>query len=242
MGLHLTPVPLHISNSTDPLQELLETERLHTLQLLERVAKNRGLFTTVTMLTKNPLLASQPEYARLLDALRPCQVEVSLAFADEEGRKLYEPSAPSVESRLEGIRRLRQANIPVSLRIDPLFPREPLPKEFWPRASLRDYGLVRTQTLDEIESLIRFASEVACHKIIVSPLKVPVGRWADVEFKEMFRALYGAPFGSGPKTRSFAWRLPEEYISTILIGQVEAIASQYGVPVVTCWNNLIGTP
>lgn len=239
--LTVPPAPLHMSNSTDPFQETLETKHRHAFHIMELVAANRCHFTTVTFLTKNPLLISQPNYTGILRSLNPCQVEVSLAFAEERGRQLYEPCAPSVGSRLEGMRRLREAGIRVSIRIDPLFPREPLPADLWPHPRLPDYGLERTQTLDEIEALIRFASETGCQKVIVSALKVPVGRWACPDFKEAFHALYGTPWGGKPRTRSFAWRLPEEYIRGLLIGEVQQIASRYAVPLTTCWENLVGT-
>jgi len=239
--LVLPPAPLHMSNSTDAFQETLETKFRHTFHIMEMVAANRRQFTTVTLLTKNPLLVAQPEYVRLLHSLAPCQVEVSLALADEKGRQSYEPCAPSIGSRLEGMRRLREADIPVSIRIDPLFPREPLPAKFWPTPRLADYGLDHTHTLDEIETLIRFASETGCQKIIVSALKVPVGRWACPDFKEAFRALYGAPWGGKPKTRSFAWRLPEAYIREHLIGEVAEIGRRCGMAVMTCWENLVNT-
>jgi len=240
-ALDLPPAPLHISNSTDAFQAILEKKHHHAFHIMELVAAYRRHFTMITFLTKNSPLISQPDYVALLDSLKPCQVEVSLAFAEEKGRQLYEPCAPSVGSRLEGVRRLREAGIPVSLRIDPLFPREPLPAEFWPTPRLADYGLEHTHTLDEIERLIRFASETGCQKIIVSALKVPVGRWACPDFKEAFRALYGAPWGGKPKTRSFAWRLPEAYIREHLIGEVRQIASRHVVGVTTCWENLVNT-
>ena len=43
--------PVHISNSTDPLQPL-EQEHRHTLYALETLAQRRHRFTTVTLLTK----------------------------------------------------------------------------------------------------------------------------------------------------------------------------------------------
>jgi len=236
------PVPLHISNSTDPFQEALETSHGHTLELMRLVRDNRHLFTTVTFLTKNPLLASQRQYVELLVSLSPCQVEASLIFADERGRQAYEPGAPSIASRQEGIIRLREAQIPVSLRIDPLLPREPLPAEFWRSPWLADYGVEGTHSLGEIESLIGFASKAGCQKIIVSPMKVPVGRYADREFKEKFRKLYAAPFGGRPHTRSFAWRLPERYAQETLIGEVRELCRQHGVPLASCKANLINTP
>jgi len=239
--LQLNPVPLHISNSTDPFQEPLERGCAHTLGLVRLIRANRQLFTTVTCLTKNPLLAAEPAYIDMLASLLPCQVEVSVAFYDETHMRTFEPGAPSIASRLEGMARLRQAGIPVSIRIDRLFPRGPLPGAFWPRPRLQDYGVKHTHSLDEIEALIKFASQLGCQKAIVSPLKVPVGRYASRAFRDAFKELYAAPFGGRPRTRSFAWRLPDEYARETLIGEVSALGQRYGIPVVTCWSNLVGT-
>lgn len=239
--LRLFGTPLHISNSTDPFQGPLESAYGDTLHLMRLVAANRAIFSIITFLTKNPLLAAREEYLRALSALQPCQVEVSLAFDDEAARELYEPGAPSIESRKEGILRLRETGIPVSLRIDPLFPREPLPKPFWPSPLLKDFGVERTQTLGEIELLISFAAGTGCQKVIVSALKLPAGRWASHTLKESFRALYAAPFGGKPRTRSFAWRLPDDYVKDVLVGEVRALGEQHGVSVVSCWDNLINT-
>ena len=43
--------PVHVSNSTDPLQSL-ELQHRHTLFVLKNLAKRRHRFTTVTLLTK----------------------------------------------------------------------------------------------------------------------------------------------------------------------------------------------
>ena len=94
-----------------------------------------------TMLTKNPLLAVKLGYLDLFQSLRklapdhpqqaevtpPFQVQVSLAFWRDEARRSYDLAAPTVEERIAGVRGLRDAGVPVVLRIDPLFPRSPLP-------------------------------------------------------------------------------------------------------------------
>ena len=52
------PAPVHLSNSTDPFQPL-ELNAGHTRYALERLLVHRRRFTTVTILTKNPLLPVQ---------------------------------------------------------------------------------------------------------------------------------------------------------------------------------------
>ncbi len=59
------PAPVHLSNSTDPLQSLERTHR-HTLAALGALAGRRHRFTTVTVITKNPARLTEPEYLRAL--------------------------------------------------------------------------------------------------------------------------------------------------------------------------------
>jgi len=240
-SLKLQAVPLHISNSTDPFQTQLETKTRKTLKLMKLVANHREHFTTITFLTKNPELASNEHYVSVFKTLEPCQVEVSLIFYNDENRRFYEPNAPSVQSRLEGIQRLRGSGIKVSLRIDPLIPREPLPKPFWKHSELKSYGIERTHTLGEIESLVSFAKSVGCQKIIVSPLKVPIGYRSPCWLKEYFRELYAEPFGGRPKVKSFAFRLPEDYVRNTLFTEVLDICNAYGMEMIHCKHNLINT-
>lgn len=137
------PAPVHLSNSTDALQPLEQAHR-HTLFTLEKLAEHRKRFTTVTLLTKNPAALADDKYIRTLQRLNelpadhprhawfekngfpPLRLEISLAFSSDEHRRLLDPAAPSVENRMAAIRQLRQQGLPVFLRIDPLFPRDPL--------------------------------------------------------------------------------------------------------------------
>jgi DNA repair photolyase len=246
--LGLPPTPLHLSNSTDPFQHL-ERERGKTRAVLELVAAHRAQFTTITIITKSPDFAAEPDYLQQLcnlhlDQDRPCQVEVSLTFSSDEKRKLYEPGAPSVEERMAGIEALTAAGLPVSLRIDPLFPREPLPSEWWDEPRLDHFGVSGTHTLDEIKQLLGFASRVGCQKVIVSPLKLPSGRrtprGSDTKLYRGLRRLYTELKG-GPIWRGFSLRLPDRYVGEVLIAQVRRLGADEGLPVVFCKHNLINT-
>ncbi len=62
------PAPVHISNSTDPLQPL-ELEHRHALYTFEKLAQRRCRFTTVTVLTKNPAVLTDQRYIRVLHEL-----------------------------------------------------------------------------------------------------------------------------------------------------------------------------
>ena len=203
------PAPVHISNSTDPFQPL-EIRLGDTKRTLEGLLAHRRRFTTVTLLTKNPSLAAQPDYAQLLKALAEipaghpfahrwqelqhpaAQVEVSMAFWREEAAAFWDPGAPSVASRIAGVRALRSAGIPVVLRIDPLFPRSPLPLE--PARSLSDFGLAEAQTLADLEQLVAFAAKVGTRHVVYSPAKIVRSRYQALpdamrKLLDVYRAL-----------------------------------------------------
>lgn len=142
------------------------------------------------MLTKNPLLPVQLGYVDLFQALGrldtdhpmqaqatpPFQVQVSLAFWRDEARRAYDVAAPSIEDRKAGVRALRDAGIPVVLRIAPLFPRSPLPLDG--KTSMADFGLSEAQTISDLEQLVDFAREMGVRHVVYSPVKIvqPWGR------------------------------------------------------------------
>ena len=92
------PAPVHLSNSTDPFHPL-EQVHSHTRLALEGILEHRHRFTTVTMLTKNPLLPVKlgyldlfqslgrisPDHPKQAEVSPPFQVQVSLAFWRDEG-------------------------------------------------------------------------------------------------------------------------------------------------------------
>ena len=253
------PAPVHMSNSTDPFQTL-EIQAGHARVALEQVLAHRRRFTTVTILTKNPLLPVRSGYLDLFKALADlpddhrkgadlcCQglpafcVEVSLAFWSEEARQAYDPSAPPIAARMEGIRAVRQAGIPVVLRIDPLLPRSPLRRQ--PLLSMAELGLVEAQTLDDLEKLVCFAREVNARHVVYSPMKIvqPRGR----PLSPAMRALRGAYEAMAhPQKLVFrggAWRLPDDIAREQIVVPFLAICRKHGVEAKFCMANLIETP
>jgi DNA repair photolyase len=238
-GRALHPAPIHISNSTDPLQPLEATHR-HTLFLLRQIQENRELFTTVTVLTKNPARLCAPEYMEVIKALTNLQVEVTCLVFRDEARRALEPGAPTVESRLESIRHLREQGIAVSLRIDPIFPRDPLPREIFPRPSLADYGILQGQTTEDIEKLIEFAARVSCQRIIVSPLKLVLGRLGRSRLLQTYLELYSDANGGKPITKGLSYRLPWELYHRWIQEPTE-LAGKLGIELVYCKRNLLTT-
>jgi DNA repair photolyase len=251
------PAPVHLSNSTDALQRF-EIEHRHCLFALERLAERRHRFTTVTLLTKNPAMLLDERYINALHRLNdlaighprrgwfsehghsPLRIEVSLAFWSDEHRRLLDPGAPSVESRLEAIRALRSECLPVHLRIDPLFPRDMLPDG----KRMEDFGLPDVQPLTDLESLVTICGEVGVGKIIYSVAKITLprdGRLSAVMTR--MKAVYDYLASKGLLVfRGGSWRLPESTAAEFVIAPFVALCQTYAMTAQTCKANLISTP
>lgn len=253
------PAPVHLSNSTDLFQPL-EERHGHARYALEQILAHRKRFTTVTVLTKNPMLPVRLGYIDLLTALGSlpadhpkrddfgrrnlpsCVVEVSLAFWRETARAVYDPHAPSVEERIKGIRALHEAKIPLVLRIDPLFPRSPLTKS--PPRSLTDLGLPEAQTIEDLENLVTLAREVEARHVVYSAAKItqPRGRKLPhvmVAMREAYREI-AAP--EKAVLRSCSWRLPHGVAETRVIRPFLEICRNRNVIAKHCKRSLIETP
>jgi DNA repair photolyase len=251
--------PVHLSNSTDPFQPL-EEENGNTKFALEGILVHRNRFTTVTILTKNPLLPVKLGYAKLFQELKDLpdshprhgafqkkelpafQVEVTLAFWRDEARAAYDPHAPSVEERISGIRELAELGVPLVLRIDPLFPRSPLTEDS--AKTLADFGLPEAQTLDDLESLVRFARDVGVRHVVYSAMKVvqPMRRKLSGPMKS-FRMVYREMAAPGkPVFRGGSWRLPPDVAMRRVVAPYLEICSKHGVRAKHCRANLLETP
>jgi len=226
------PAPVHLSNSTDPFQPL-EIEARHTQLTLERIVAYRRRFTSVVVLTRNPLLASRPPYIELLRSIgEPCRVEVSLAFNREEARRVYDPHAPTVADRVAGILALRRAGIPVALRIDPLLP-----------PALSELGLPEAQTRDDLESLVRLAADAGVTHVVWSVVKVVrsrAGRLSPVmqAVKAAFERM------AGPRKLVFrggSWRLPEQIAADRMVHPFLELCRRHRVSAEHCMDNLLRT-
>lgn len=106
------------SGNTDCYQPLEASYEL-TRRCLEVCVRRRnpaGVITKGTTIRRDiPLLAE-------LDRVAGCKVSVSLAFATEETRRVFDPFAPPVGARLETIARLADAGLEVGLALSPIIP------------------------------------------------------------------------------------------------------------------------
>ena len=254
---NLPPAPLHLSNSTDPLQPLELQQRL-TLYTLEQVAKYRKYFTTVTILTKNPTILTEPAYLKTLasimnlsetnsckerftsKSLPALRVEVSVAFQKEFNASFYDPGAPSIASRLSAIKTLRENGIPVVLRIDPLLPRNPLPGG----KSLEDFQLPDAQSFKALEFLVNFAKENQLLHIVYSVAKVVLPRHKPMpESMGRLKQVY-EHIANGEKLvfRGGSWRLPDNLANAHIARPFVEICNNHGMNAYFCKQNLLKTP
>ena len=251
------PAPVHLSNSTDPLQPL-EQEHRHTLFVLEKLAEHRNRFMTVTLLTKNPAVLMDDRYVQVLRRLNelppdhprrswfdgdghpPLRLECSLAFYDDEHRRLLDPAAPSVESRMEALRFLRHEGFAVFPRIDPLFPRDPLGGG----KTMADFGLPDVQSMSDLEGLVNFGRELAARHIIYSVAKITRpqrGSLAPV-MERMKRVYQHLSAGRPLVFHGGSWRLPESVGTEHVLRPFLELCSRHSLPAKPCKVNLITTP
>ncbi len=254
---NLPPAPLHMSNSTDAFQPLELRQKL-ALYALQQLQRYRRYFTSITILTKNPAMLAEPEYLKALKllgtlpadhrrkelfdnkAIPALRVEVSLAFWDQDSAEFYDPGAPAIAQRTAAIKTLRQNDIPVVLRIDPLLPRNPLPGGKF----LSDFQLPDAQSLSSLEKLVRFAAENSVLHIVYSVAKIVAPRYKPVpEAIQQLKGVY--EYLARPDKLVFrggSWRLPEIIAQKHIVKPFLEICDRFGMKAYFCKQNLLLTP
>ena len=104
-----------ISGLGDPYQPL-EKEYKLTRSCLEILSRHGW---PVTIQTKSPLVLRDIELLRRFKGL---EVTFSIATADENIRRLFEPNSPSLGERIEALGRLHSEGVKTSAMIAPLLP------------------------------------------------------------------------------------------------------------------------
>lgn len=251
------PAPVHLSNSTDPFQPL-ESKVGQTKFALQQIVEYRHRFASTVLLTKNPAIATQPEYLEILLALinlpsnHPAKarfehanlpalrVEVSLAFWRDEARAFYDPAAPSVENRIQAIRTLRQAGVPVVLRIDPLLPPDQLLRD----ESYEDFSLPTPQTTRDLEELLKFAADIKAMHIVYSAARIVQPRFKPIsQSMQNLKRVY-EHIANLEKLifRGGSFRLPERIVTQQIFQPFIWLCKNQGITAMHCPQNLISTP
>jgi DNA repair photolyase len=168
------------------------------------------------------------------------RVETSLAFWEQRSTKFYERCAPAVARRTAAMKTLRQNDIPVVLRIDPLLPRNPLPGG----KCLADFQLPDAQSLPALEKLIGFAAENDVIHIVYSVAKIVAPRYKPIpQAMQQLKQLY--EYIAKPDKLVFrggSWRLPQTIAQKHIVKPFLEICDYYGVKACFCKQNLLSTP
>jgi DNA repair photolyase len=76
----------------------------------------------VGIITKGTVIRRDIELIAKLHERAGAYVHVSIAFADDEQRRAFDPFAPPIDARFETMKRLADAGIPVGLALPRSFP------------------------------------------------------------------------------------------------------------------------
>ena len=110
--------PITIGANTDPYQPA-EKKLQITRQLLQLFAEYRH---PVNLITKSHLICRDIDLLSDLAREEMCSVAISIPTMDSELKRVMEPRVPAAKARLNAIRELSQAGIPVSLLLAPIIP------------------------------------------------------------------------------------------------------------------------
>ena len=177
---------ISLSNSSDPYQKL-EEKFLFTRKALE-IFKEKNF--RVLIITKSDLVL------RDLDLLSKMRVAVTITITTLKHFKKLEPGAPPPQKRIEALKILKKAKIPVGLRLDPIIP------------FLNE---------DEIEEIIEKVAPFILH-LTTSTFKPKIDSWKRFKkaFPQIAKKLEKLYFEKGEKIQN-SWYLPKKFRKTILL-------------------------
>lgn len=112
------PRALSMSGVTDPYQPVEKALRV-TRSCLEVLAAYRH---AVVMITKNHLITRDGDLLGWLAGWQAAQAYLSITTLDAELARALEPRASSPRQRLEAVRVLREAGVPVGVSVAPVIP------------------------------------------------------------------------------------------------------------------------
>ncbi|MFN8060678.1 MAG: PA0069 family radical SAM protein [Vicinamibacterales bacterium] len=112
------PQIVALSGVTDPYQPIERRLQL-TRRCLDVLADFRN---PVGIVTKNALVTRDIDVLERLAAVNAVSVSLSITTLDERVRRVMEPRTSTAENRLDAIRRLRRAGIPVGVNVAPIVP------------------------------------------------------------------------------------------------------------------------
>jgi DNA repair photolyase len=160
---HYTPQTIALGANTDPYQPI-ERNRKITRSILEVLARAGH---PVGIVTKSALVARDIDILAPMAARGLAKVAISVTTLDRHVARAMEPRAATPSRRLEAIRQLTTAGIPVTVMVAPVIP------------GLTDH---------EIESILEAARDAGARDAGYVLLRLPL------EIKELFREWLATEF------------------------------------------------
>src|SRR5438067_4619724 len=108
-----------IGTATDPYQHAERRFRV-TRGILEVLAEHPGL--SVTIITKSPLITRDIDLLSRINRVSDLSIHISLITLDRDLARRIEPRAPTPESRIRALSRLREAGIDAGINCMPVLP------------------------------------------------------------------------------------------------------------------------
>ena len=194
---------ISLSNTSDPyppLEEKLQNTH-HCLELF------RAYGMRVLVVTKSHLVLHDKELLGEMEAA------VTLTITSFRHSAKLEPGAPSPERRLEALRELSQAGIPVGLRLDPVFP------------ELTD---------GEIEEIVEQATRAGAKHLVASTFKPRRDSWKRFAqaFPKVAAQTYEMYFKLGERVGN-SWYLPREMRRELML-RVKEASEAHGLTFACC--------
>ncbi|UTW13184.1 PA0069 family radical SAM protein [Marinobacterium rhizophilum] len=148
--------PITLGANTDPYQPI-EQQRRITRELLEVLARFRHPFSIIT---KGALISRDLDILGAMAEQQLCSVMISMTTLDPQLKRTLEPRAAGPRTRLDAIRQLSDAGVPVGVLLAPLIPmindRElEAMLEASAAAGARSAGFVFIRLPREVEGLFR---------------------------------------------------------------------------------------
>src|SRR3954451_9932470 len=177
-----------IGTATDPYQPAERRFRI-TRGILEVLSEHPGL--SVTIITKSPLITRDIDLLSRINRLSDLSVHISLITLNRDLARRIEPRAPTPESRIRALTRLREAGIDTGINCMPVLP-----------------GI--TDNPSDLEALVKRVSEAgatyvgACAVRLKSAARKRYLPFIEQEFPhlaERYRNTYGHSAYAGEKYR-----------------------------------------
>ncbi|AEA47889.1 SPL family radical SAM protein [Archaeoglobus veneficus] len=193
--------PISMSNSSDPYPPIEKEHRItrNCIKLMKEYD------VKLLVVTKSDIVARDVD---ILSEMNSC---VSVTVTGFKFAKILEPNAPEPEKRIEAMKRLKDAGIPVVLRLDPVLP------------------FVNEEEVEEVLRKCDFVDHV-----VTSTLKLRGDSFKRIvsafpRFEKIYKELY---FKRGEKIQN-SWYMPES-MRLEIIGRVEKICDEMGISCAFC--------